>query len=352
MRLIAGSVVVQLIIGALIKAYFPYEKTVANWLTWTTFSVVGLFMMVGLQLHPRKFKGSLSLCLKVVAWTTVVPFLFFYLVSHLFGLDHITSLTVAVVLITTGTGVTIQTLSNLGQLKTELGEFITLVSALDDVPAAIMMGLLMMNAPIKTQHEGTLNLPLLAASVVCLLAAFAILRSNVSSKRFWLSLYFIGFGVTFSAVLERFHISLVMGGLISGLVLSAVFRKYTALADEWLEKILNPILIFYMIFTGMKLAPSVITDHWTIIFSIVMIIVAILAKWGIAYFVMRNQTKFSPVILAWGMVPRGIPGFAFSTAAVAAGLISTDIFTVLVLIVSVTTWVGLLGLEYEFRKKR
>ena len=54
--------------------------------------------------------------------------------------------------------------------------------------------------------------------------------------------------------------------------------------------------------------------------------------------------------MAWGMVPRGIPGFAFAATALAGGLITEETFTVLIFVVSITTWIGLLGLELRMKR--
>lgn len=99
----------------------------------------------------------------------------------------------------------------------------------------------------------------------------------------------------------------------------------------------------------MKLSPGILMDEEKIIFSAVLIIVAIASKWFCTYLIVKNKIEMKPKAIAWGMVLRGIPGFTFASIAVAGGLISSELFTVLVLIISATTWIGLLGLEMSLK---
>jgi Kef-type K+ transport system membrane component KefB len=50
-------------------------------------------------------------------------------------------------------------------------------------------------------------------------------------------------------------------------------------------------------------------------------------------------------VVAYGLIPRGLPGLVFATTALAAGLIDAVQFAALVIMVTVTTVVGLLLLE-------
>lgn len=343
MRLLTHSVLVQIIIGALIKAFFPYAPIVEKFLAYSTLSVIGLFLMVGLQIHVKKFASDLGICAKLVLITTIVPIILFMGISYLFKLDTLTSLTLSVVLVTTGTGVTIQTLSNLNMLHSKPGQFLVLVSALDDIPAAFFMVILMMNAPGRID-SGDIGWNFFLVSAIAFSLAYFV-------KNKWvMSILFLAFAVSFSKFLEGFHISTVMGGLISGCVLNFVLKGKVAHSEGPIQRILNPILPFYMIWIGMKLSPGILHDSMLLALAVILTIVAVVSKWVCTYLILKKREDLSPVIMAWGMVPRGIPGFAFASLAVTNKLITPEIFTMLILVVSVSTWIGLFGLEINLRK--
>ncbi len=351
MSYLTRSVLAQLLLGALLKALLPQSAALEEFLSWTTFSVIGLFLGVGLQLEKRSFSEDLRIVSVLVGVTTVVPFVVFVLTALLFGVELFPALTLSVVLITTGTGVTIQTLANLGLLQTRAGTFLTLVSALDDVPAALLMSLLLFSAPLP-QVEGSLfrgNSAFVALVALLALALVSKLQFRFRSPA--ASVLALSFGVALALTLERLHISLVMGGLAAGVLLGALFSSFRSELQTHLDKLLRPFLLLYMVSIGMKLSPGVFTGSWALGFSLVLSVVAVLTKYGTAAWVLRKRADLDPPLVSWGLVPRGIPGFAFASTAVSQGLIGAELFTILILVVSVTTWVGLAGLEVVGRPK-
>lgn len=350
MRLITHSVVVQLLIGALISAFVPFASQIERGLSFTTFSVIGLFMSVGLSLHPEKFKKDLGITSLIVGVTTVVPMVLFYFMGRLFNISDLGSWTIAVVLVTTGTGVTVQTLMNLGIMRSTTGEFITLISALDDIPAAIAMAFLLSKVTIQGEIQSSVNWLMILISAGTFILLMLLKKKSFKLSYFLKAILLLLFGVCSAKVLEAFHVSLVMGGLMAGAIVSIGIGPVFEKSQDVLEKMLKPVLLLYMIYIGMKLSPEVFKAPWAILFSVLFIIVAISSKWFTTYFLLRKRAELNPVVVAWGMVPRGIPGFAFATAAVTAGLITKEIFSLLILIVSVTTWIGLLGVEFSARK--
>lgn len=349
MKQILGSTLLQLIVGALLKAFAPESWGISGLLAWSTYTVIGLFLMVGLQIHLKKFAKDLSLCAILVLVTTLVPMVFFYYMGLGFDLDHLGSLTVAVVLTTTGTGVTIQTLLNLGMLHSRAGQFLTLVSALDDIPATMFMTYLLFQK--KTEVVAAAN----GSGIEFYLIAGAVLSFGLIylvKNRWGLSLLFLMFSICVAKFLEGHQVSAVMGGLFAGFFLSLLLgEKRVEVTEEPLDKMLKPLLPFYMIFIGMKLSPEILLNKRALLMSVSLLVVAVISKFACTYYLMRKREDLNPMVIAWGMVPRGIPGFAFASASVAGGLISQETFTILVLVVSVSTWIGLLGLEVTLRER-
>lgn len=352
MRLLTHSVLVQLIIGALLKAFAPASWGLENILQLSALSVIGLFLMVGLHIQLKKFSNDLWLCLRLVIVTTFIPMVCFYFTGKWFDLENTAALTLSVILVTTGTGVTIQTLSNQGMLHTRVGQFLTLVSALDDIPATIFMAWLLFDVPGSNLNISGVQGLYFGLALGSFLLVKLLRTKSFRHKEWVLSFVFILFAVFFAYSLEGFHVSLVMGGLFAGFILSLAFSDVTELTRIPIEKILRPVLPFYMVYIGMKLSPGILLEKDKLIFSATLIVIAIATKWICTYFLMRKRTELRPMVIAWGMVPRGIPGFAFASVAVAGGLISSELFTILVLIVSVSTWIGLLGLEISLKSSK
>lgn len=316
MKQILGSTLLQLIVGALLKAFVPESWGPSGLLSWSTYTVIGLFLMVGLQIHLKKFAKDLGFCMVLVLVTTLVPMVLFYGMGLGFDLDHLGALTVAVVLTTTGTGVTIQTLLNLGMLHSKAGQFLTLVSALDDIPATMFMTYLLFQNKTEVALTATgsgLELYLIAGAIISF--GFIYLVKN----RWGLSILFLAFSICVAKFLEGHQESAVMGGLFAGFFLSLVLGERVEVTEKPLNKILKPLLPFYMIFIGMKLSPEILLNKRALIMSVSLIVVAVISKWFCTYFLIRKREDLSPMVISWGMVPRGIPGFAFASASVVGG---------------------------------
>lgn len=345
MKFLTQSVVTQLIIGSLIKAFLPGALTIEAFLSWTSFSVIGLFMIIGLHLDSRKLAKDFPLIIKLIIFSSGLSFLIFYIIGRAFGLDSIASLTTATVLIATGTGVTIQTLSYLGLLKTQVGEFIATISALEDIPAAIMMAWLLTSSG-RSDIMPTNWMMLIVAGILFLVLIYF-------RKSTWFrAVLALLFGYMLAKGLESFHVSLVIGGMIAGFLLSFITKSSESEIEMKLQKMLGPLLIFYMVYVGMKLTPGKIVSIKIVLLTLVLITFGVVSKWFTTYKILKNRPDLHPKLVSWGMVPRGIPGFAFASVAVSSGLIAEDLFTVLVIVVSVTTWIGLLGIEISSREIR
>ena len=100
-------------------------------------------MRVGLQLHFKKLIRDLSLCSFLVILTTLVPLGLFYYVGPLFSKSSLIFLIISVSPVTIGTEVTIQTMANNKMLHSKSGELLIMISALDDIPAALIMAFLL-----------------------------------------------------------------------------------------------------------------------------------------------------------------------------------------------------------------
>jgi hypothetical protein len=58
-----------------------------------------------------------------------------------------------------------------------------------------------------------------------------------------------------------------------------------------------------------------------------------------------RRSGVDPWVVAFGLIPRGLPGLVFATTALARGLIDTVQFAALLITVATTTVLGLLLLE-------
>jgi len=78
-----------------------------------------------------------------------------------------------------------------------------------------------------------------------------------------------------------------------------------------------------------------------------LVVVALLSKLacGLGVSAADRRAGVDPWVVAYGLIPRGLPGLVFATTALARGLIDSLQFAALLIMVTVTTVLGLLLLE-------
>jgi Kef-type K+ transport system membrane component KefB len=335
------SVLYQLLLGALVRYFWGHTFPV-EYLAWTSIAVIGLFHLVGLQMNFKTFRDDFKLSFLVILATTILPVVFFWLIALSFGMKNISAWATATILITTGTGVTIQTLANMNLLNSKPGQFLIMVSALDDIPAALIMAYILQSGG----HLPAIAFGMQEFVALGILVGTFVFMHLISLKMKWLiAIASFAFAIASSFILDNLSISPVMAGLLSGIVLSLILQNKARSAAGPLGLILRPILPLYIFTVGMKLGLDTLRDLESLGFTLVMIVAAVTVKYGGAYMVLRNRKDLVPRLVSWGLVPRGIPGFAFASASVAAGLISESVFTSLIVVITITTWLGLYGLE-------
>jgi Kef-type K+ transport system membrane component KefB len=106
-------------------------------------------------------------------------------------------------------------------------------------------------------------------------------------------------------------------------------------------------LPLYFIAVGMRLPASALVDRRAWLLAAFLMVVALLTKLlcGLGISRADRRAGVDPWVVAYGLVPRGLPGLVFATTALGAGLIDAVQFAALVVMVSGTTVLGLLLLE-------
>jgi Kef-type K+ transport system membrane component KefB len=113
-------------------------------------------------------------------------------------------------------------------------------------------------------------------------------------------------------------------------------------------------LPLYFISIGMRLSVDTLLEPrawWLAAFLVVMALASKLAC-GLGLSQADRRAGVDPWLLAFGLIPRGLPGLVFASTALANGLIDKTQFAALVIMVTVTTVVGLLLLDRRLLQLR
>ena len=352
------AIVLELAMGVVLgNTVLPFAA-VAPLSGLTELGVLTLFFQVGLEVRGDLLLAQRAPLTRLVALSVLAPLLAFWPLQSWFGLSTSTTLLFLAVLCATGTGVTLRLLAQRQALQTPSGRLLVAVSVLDDLPA---VGLLASAAALGGRAIGGSGLglagPLLGLALAGLSLALADRwgRSGRQPPRGPLGILLL---LIASAWLgELLGLTSLLGALWGGVLLARLspLAQSSPLAHDGrsvLTALAEVFLPLYFISVGMRIELSTLLRPASWWLALVLIALALLSKLvcGLGISASDRRNGIDRWLVVGGLLPRGLPGLVFATTALSAGLITALQFSSLVLMVMVTTVLGLLLLERRLRR--
>ena len=363
-RLMAGklarwavpAIVVELVMGFVLgNTVLPFEaiKPLAGI---TELGVLTLFFQVGLEVRGDLLTTRRNTILRLVALSFLVPLLAYWPLLQGFAMAPSTALLCLACLSATGTGVTLRLLAQRQALRTPSGRLLVGVSVLDDLPAIALLSLAVAAAGGAMGEGGIgpagLVLGLVAAAFSYWVAGWWA-RPKASSPTSPLAILMLLIGCSW--VGEATGLTSLLGALWGGVLLNRLTPSSHALNGQQINGAVSQVLVvlsevflpLYFISVGMRVQISTLLEPQAWLLALVLLALAILSKLacGLGVSVSDRRAGIDRWIVVFGLVPRGLPGLVFATTALSADVIDATQFSALVMMVSVTTVVGLLLLE-------
>ncbi|MFM7362901.1 MAG: cation:proton antiporter [Cyanobium sp.] len=341
------AIVLELAVGFLLgNTVLPF-RAVEPLSGLTELGVLTLFFQVGLEVRGDLLASRPATVLRTVAFSALTPLLAFWPLQRLLGLETGPTLLALAVLSATGTGVTLRVLAQRQALRTPTGRLLVSVSVLDDLPAIGLLTLARFSGglPLSSANLGWQGV-LLALTIgvisYVLVSRWARLGRPAPQGPLAILLLLIG-----SAWLgEVSGLTSLLGALWGG-VLLARLRPVDAEVQRVLSVLSQVFLPLYFLSVGLRLPLSSLIEPRSWGMAALLIVLAVLTKLACALAIRPGDRAagIDPALVVFGLMPRGLPGLVFATTALTAGLIDTVQFSALVLMVTITTVVGLALLE-------
>jgi Kef-type K+ transport system membrane component KefB len=321
----------------------------------TELGVAALFFNVGLAADGKTLVAQKSSVLRVMALSALLPMLFVVPLWLWFDTDspagHAKILFYVAVLMATGTGVTLRALENLGASRSKAAQVLVGASVLDDIPAVIVLAVA--KAALLGQATSSRTFLVIAAtlaSAVTLLAVAGPLaarvraRFNASDQRSPPSSFLlVAILVACAWTGESLGVSSLLGAFFAGALVRRIWPESTSVGQGL--RVLSEILVpLYFVTVGMRLSADALGDarNWGL--AVVLVASATIVKLA-CYFGVDARARaegVDPWVVAFGLVPRGLPGLVFASDALSTGAIDSNDFAILTLMVALTTVLGLL----------
>jgi len=336
---VIGELVAGIIIGPGMLGWAVPSETLS---TVATMGVILLMFAVGLETRPSALFKVGGRAFVVGAVGIVLPFAAGMAFGSALGYGRPEAMFIGTALVATSVGITARVLADRGFLTTIEARIILAAAVIDDV-----LGMLVLSLVVGASKDGVdaTRIAILVAQVV-LFVGFELLVAPRLVKRHahWLDRLKMpnaGFVVALIVMLAMAALSELIGlaGIVGAFFAGMMFAETE---DRWeLSRQARPLyewlVPYFFVVTGMQVDPALFASPKILIPGLVLAGIAIVTKLvgcglGAAGMGWRRM-----VAVGIGMVPRGEVGLIVASTGLAAGVVSTATYGMIVFVVIATT---------------
>lgn len=341
--------------------------------------VVILLFQVGLESNLSDMKKVGLKAFLVATVGVIAPFILGTWVVGpwlLPGLSSNAYLFLGAALTATSVGITARVFKDFGKLQTKEAQIVLGAAVIDDVMGLIILAVVSAIVTLGAVSFGVVSW-IVAKAVLFLVGSilvgkicapyiskfFSQINTGVGTK---ITLAIV-FALFYSAVAGLIGLAPIVGAFAAGLILDPVHFKYfkkprTALdlekhallvgaehrgqfqktadhyTDKHVEELLEPIGHFiipiFFVFTGINVNLETLFNPKILAVALGITLVAFIGKYVSGFLVGKNINRN---IVGFGMVPRGEVGLIFATIGMSLGVLTDELFSVIVIMVILTT---------------
>ena len=320
-------------------------------------AIVILFM-AGLEMTPKEFLKGGKASFTVGTLGVIVPFVSGLVIFQMFGFDVFQSMLIATALTATSIAISIQVLSEFGKIKSPEARLIIGAAIVDDILAIAILSVVTSLGGDVSQidvMDVTFTILQVLGFFAIMLIASIVVIPRIITPRLWKakgSIEGIATALFFGAAALAGSIGLspIVGAFAVGMALSTtqVFEK----VEGYISKIG---LIFAPLFFAIIGAQVDFTgiDLEIVMLSGIIIAVAVVTKLfgcGLpAWMFLKNRAQGMRVGI--GMISRGEVGLIVAGVGLSSGVLTSSVYSTMVLMVSATTIITPIWLKMDYRRE-
>lgn len=324
-------------------------------------AIVILFM-AGLEMTPKEFLKGGKAAFTVGTLGVVVPFFAGLAIFQMFGFDALQSMLIATALTATSIAISIQVLNEFGKIKTPEARLIIGAAIVDDILAIAVLSVV---TSIAGSDGGVESIDITEVTITILqvlgffaimLIAAVVLIPKIVTPRLWKAKGSVEAIATASffgsaALAGSIGLSPIVGAFAVGMALSTtkVFEKI----ENYVGKIGLIFAPLFFAIIGAQVDLRAV-DLNILVLSGVIISVAIVTKlFGCGLpAMMFLKSKTQGMRVGIGMISRGEVGLIVAGVGVTAGVLTSEVYSTIVIMVAVTTIITPIWLKMEYRKEQ
>lgn len=361
-ELIAGMIIGPFALGSLLVFNGEPLLTIGSEIrVLGEIGAIVILFMAGLEMTPKEFLRGGKASFTVGTLGVIIPFFAGLVVFQMFGFDALQSMLIATALTATSIAISIQVLSEFGKLKSKEARLIIGAAVVDDILAIAVLSVV---SSLATGDGGIGEIDPIVVIITILqvlgffaaiLIAAVILVPRMITPKLWKakgSVEGIATALFFGTAALAGYIGLspIVGAFAIGMALS------TTKVFEKLESYIGKIgLIFAPLFFAIIGAQVDFREVnlEILMLSGVIIVIAIVSKYfgcGLpAWMFLKDRARGMRVGI--GMISRGEVGLIVAGVGLSAGILTSNVYSTIVLMVAATTIITPIWLKMEYRKE-
>ena len=323
-------------------------------------AIVILFI-AGLEVTPKEFLRGSKASFVVATCGVIVPFFVGFFVFELFGFGAFQSMLIATALTATSIAVSVQVLREFGKLQTTEARLIIGAAIIDDILAIAVLSVV---SSLGAGTSGVIEIDPMHIVVVILqvLGFFAalligslIIIPRIVARKMWKaegSVEGIATALFFgaSALAGVIGLSPIVGAFAAGMALSSskVFEKI----EHYVSKLGLIFAPLFFAFIGAQVDFRGINAEVLMLSGIIITIAVVTKFFGCglpAMLFLKDKRKSMQVGI--GMISRGEVGLIVAGIGMASGVLTSNVYSTIVIMVAVTTIITPLWLKSSYKKE-
>jgi Kef-type K+ transport system membrane component KefB len=360
-ELVAGIIIGPFALGAL-PIFDGKPLVILNETILQIGEIAGIVILfiAGLEITPREFLRGGAASFTVGACGVIVPFFLGYYVFVAYGLGGLQSVLIATALTATSIAISVRVLSELGKMQTKEAKLILGAAIVDDILAIAVLSVVTTMVQTGNLTPNILDIIFLILKILGIFAALVIaavilIPRMLHADRLWKARGSIEGIVTASffgasAIAAAVGLSPIVGAFAVGMAVAST--KIIKRVEEYVDKLE---IIFAPLFFGIIGAQVNLTGfNMEVLFlSAIVIAVAVFSKLvgcGLPAFIfLRNKSKAMKVGI--GMISRGEVGLIVAGIGVTSGVLSSNVYTTVIIMVAITTLITPIWLKKAYSKE-
>ena len=349
---VLGKLIVGIVIGPAVLGWIENSELLTQL---SNVGVILLMFMAGLETDLEELNANRNSSLAVALGGIILPFVGGYVSGLVMGMEQGNAVFLGLLLCATSVSISVQTLRDLGKMKTRESTTMLGATVFDDILVVILLAFAM-------SFLGTddVNLTMVILKKVVFFASIILIGwKGVPAIMRWLSPLRVSESIVSAALIicfsfayfgELLGIAGIIGAFAAGIAISQTNYKHEV--EKKVEPIAYAMFVpVFFISIGMNITFDGIGNQiWFILALTVIAVLTKLIGCGFGARMTGFDAKSSAIIGA-GMVSRGEVALIIAGTGLSSGLLAQDYFTAIVIVVILTTMITPPMLKYTFGAK-